>query len=270
MADYKNYIAKNRDSWDQRTPIHVNSEFYDVNAFLKGKNTLNSIELGLLMDITGQHILHLQCHFGLDSLSMQRMGAQVTGVDFSAPAIYKARSLAKELNLSATFIESDVYQVPEAFNNQFDIVFTSYGTITWLPDLKKWAEVIRRTLKPGGKLIFVEFHPFVWMFDDEIKNIIYSYFNTKPIVEMADTTYADHNIPLGTECVTWNHSLSEVIQSLLDKKLMIRFFEEYDYSPYDIFPNSNQVEPNKFRLVHLADKIPYVYALVAKKLETGE
>src|SRR5690606_19279998 len=131
---------------------------------LEGKNTLPEIDIELLGNIKGRSVLHLQCHFGQDSLSMARMGAKVTGIDLSDKAIEEAQKINAVLNLNAKFICCNVYDTLDHINNQFDIVYTSYGVIGWLPDLDKWATIISKSLKPGGKLIFVEFHPVVWMF----------------------------------------------------------------------------------------------------------
>ena len=146
------YIAINKKLWDEKTEHHFQSDFYDVGSFLKGKDSLNTIELELLGELKGKKILHLQCHFGQDTISLARHGAEATGVDLSDKAIEKARELNDKLGTGARFIQSDVYQLHEVLNEQFDIVFTSYGVIGWLPDMTKWAEVIHRFLKPGGKL----------------------------------------------------------------------------------------------------------------------
>ncbi len=163
MKDPVDYIAKNKTSWNDKTDHHYNSAFYDVDGFLKGKNSLNEIELKLLGDVSGKTILHLQCHFGMDSISLARMRAVVTGVDLSDKAIGKANELAQQTNAAATFVCCDIYDLPNHLNKQFDIVFTSYGTIGWLPDIDKWAAIVSTYLKPGGKFIFADFHPVVWM-----------------------------------------------------------------------------------------------------------
>ena len=255
----------NKATWNQKVDYHVDSDFYNTEAFLNGKSTLNDIELHLLGDVTGEKILHLQCHFGQDTLSLARMGAKVTGMDLSDKAIAKARELAEQLNLDATFVCSDVYDLPHQLEGEFDIVFTSYGTIGWLPDLDKWAQVIHHFLKPGGKFVFAEFHPVVWMFDYDFTKIEYSYFNTETIIETTSGTYADKEAPLKNESVSWNHPLTEVFQSLIKNTLEINTFEEYDYSPYSCFNEVEEFAPNKFRIKHLDNKIPMVYAIVATK-----
>ena len=164
-----NYKEIHRKSGNQRVDVHMDSEFYDMKGFLSGKSSLNSIELELLGDIRGKEILHLQCHFGQDTISLARTGAIATGVDLSDKAIQKAQELASQCGVEASFIQCDIYDLPKHLDRQFDIVFTSYGTIGWLPDLDKWAGIVSRYLKPKGKFVFVELHPVVWMFYDDFK-----------------------------------------------------------------------------------------------------
>jgi len=263
MLEDQDYISINRDSWNRRLDYHLGSGFYDLETWLKGGSSLNDIELKLLGDVSGKSILHLQCHFGQDTLSLARMGARVTGVDLSDKAIGKARELASHLNLDAQFICSDLYALPDLLDTRFDIVFTSYGTIGWLPDLDKWAAVVARFLKPGGAFVFAEFHPVVWMFDDTFQYVGYRYFNSGPITEVQEGTYADRNAPVQLQSVNWNHSISEVINSLIRQGLQIRSLDEFDYSPYNCFMYAVAVAPGKYRIAHLEDKIPMVYAISA-------
>ena len=264
MCKEKNYLEINRQSWNNKTDVHLKSEFYDLENFIKGKTSLNKIELDLFGGLVGKSILHLQCHFGQDSISLSRLGANVTGVDLSDKAIESAKKIAKETNSNVTFICCDIYDLPKHLDNEFDIVFTSYGTIIWLPDLDKWAKIVSKFLKPDGKFVFVEFHPIVWMFDDNFENIKYNYFNSGAIVESENGTYADKTAEISQESITWNHSLSEVINTLIKNGLEINSFQEYDYSPYNCFNKTIEVEPNKFRIENLEDKIPMVYSIVAK------
>lgn len=261
----KDYLDINRKTWNEKTAVHVTSDFYDVEGFLNGKSTLNNIELSLLGNVSGKKILHLQCHFGQDTLTFSRMGAKATGVDLSDKAIEKAKELNTQLHLDASFVCCDIYDLPNHLDEEFDIVFASYGTIGWLPDLDKWANVVQRFLKPGGRFVFAEFHPAVWMFDYDFKEIEYSYFNTESIIETVEGTYADKKAALQNKTVSWNHPLSEVFSALLKNNLEITSFEEYDYSPYNCFNNTEEFEPNKFRIQHLENKIPMVYSLTAIK-----
>ncbi len=265
MNPEKDYISKNRKAWNNKVATHLQSDFYDVPGFLGGKSSLQAIELGLLGDLEGKTALHLQCHFGLDTLSLGRMGVQVTGVDLSDKAIQTAQELAEKSQIPAHFICCDLYDLPEHLDEEFDLVFTTYGTIGWLPDLNKWAQLIHRYLKPGGELVFVEFHPVVWMFDENFTKVGYDYFNTQAIVETETGTYTDRDASLEQEYVAWNHSLGEVLGSLLKTGLEITFFEEYDYSPYDCFKGTVEVAPGRYQIGSLEYKIPMVYALKAKK-----
>lgn len=265
MEKKLNYLEINKDSWNKRTPFHVDSEFYDLKGFLEGKSSLNDIELQLLGDIKGKKILHLQCHFGMDTISLGRLGAEVTGVDFSEAAIEKARELSVKTGIDAKFICCNVYDLPNLLEEKFDIVFSSYGAIVWLPDLDIWAKIISDFLNPAATFIFVEFHPVVWMFDDDFKQIDYSYFNKGPIHETTSGTYAERNAGINNEFVFWNHSLSDVINNLVKNKLELNSLDEYDYSPYNCFNKSIEADPKKVRIEHLGDKIPMVFAIKATK-----
>lgn len=261
----QNYKAINKDAWNKRTGVHVASSFYDLEGFLKGAGSLQATETALLGDIKGKSVLHLQCHFGMDTLSMARMGAHVTGVDLSDKAIEKANELNQALGLDARFICCDLYDLDKNLDEQFDIVFTTYGTIGWLPDLEKWGGVIQRFLKPGGKFVFVEFHPVMWMFDNQLEKIEYSYFNKEAIVENSTGTYTDRNAAIEYTEVSWNHSLAEVFSALLNNGIRIEQFREYDFSHYNCFSNLHQTDPGQYRHIHHGDKIPMMYAIVGMK-----
>jgi len=134
-----------------------------------------------------------------------------------------------------------------------------------LPDVNKWAEIVSRFLKPGGEFVFAEFHPVVWMFDDDFSEIKYRYFKSDAIIENESGTYTDKNAEINQDYVSWNHSLSEVITSLVNNELELKVFKEYDYSPYNCFSNTIEIEPNKFRIKHLQNHIPMVYSLKFSK-----
>lgn len=265
MNAEQNYLEINRQSWNNRIETHLQSEFYDLDSFLKGKTSLNDVELKLLGDIKGKHVLHLQCHFGQDTISLTRLGAEVTGVDLADKAIQSAKQIAQDTNSNADFICCDIYNLPNHLNKQFDIVFASYGVIGWLPDLDKWAKIISKFLRPGGKFVFVEFHPIVWMFDENFEKIAYNYSNSGAIVESENGTYANKTASISQENVTWNHSLSEVINSLIKNEVEINSFDEYDFSPYNCFNKTIEFAPNKYRISHLDNKIPMLYSITATK-----
>jgi 2-polyprenyl-3-methyl-5-hydroxy-6-metoxy-1,4-benzoquinol methylase len=258
------YIAKNRACWNMRTAHHVGSAFYDMEGFRAGQTSLKPIELALLGDVAGKSILHLQCHFGQDSLSLARMGAQVTGVDLSDAAIAQAQELTLELGLEARFICCDLYDLPQHVEEKFDIVFTSYGTIGWLPDLDRWAAIIALYLKPTGKFVFTEFHPVVWMYDNDFTHVAYSYFKANPILETESGTYADTEADIVTESITWNHSIAEVLTALLAQGLHLSAFQEFNYSPYNCFRHTETLEEGKYSIKPLGPNVPLVYALVAE------
>ncbi len=267
MSKEENYIEINRQSWNNRTEAHLKSEFYDLPGFLKGDTSLNSIELDMLGNVEGKSILHLQCHFGQDSISLSRMGAKVTGVDLSDKAIQSAQDLAKETGMDTQFICCDIFDLPNHLDQKFDIVFTSYGVIGWLPDMNKWAQIISKYLKENGQLVFVEFHPVVWMFDDDFEKIGYNYFNDEAIIEEENGTYADREADLNLNYVTWNHPMSDVVNSLIQNGLQIDALNEFDYSPYDCFNKTEQIDVKKYRIKHLDNKIPMVYAIAATKMK---
>lgn len=260
----EHYLDINKDFWNARVTGHLTSDFYRMDEFLAGQTSLNSIELDLLGDIRGKKILHLQCHFGQDSLSLQRMGAKVTGVDFSDQAIQAAKDLNKQLDLNTEFICADIFSLPEILNDKFDIVFTSYGTIGWLPNIEKWAKVIAYFMKSGSQFIMAEFHPFIWTFDDDLKEIKYSYFKSESIVDDEEGSYANKDKEIKSPFMCCNHSISEVFNALKKEQVYIEDFHEFNYSPYDVFPDMEEVEDRKFILKKWPKMVPLVYSLRAK------
>jgi 2-polyprenyl-3-methyl-5-hydroxy-6-metoxy-1,4-benzoquinol methylase len=266
----RDYLSVNRELWNARVPHHIASSFYDVPGFLEGKSSLNTIELELLGDVKGKRILHLQCHFGQDSISLARMGAHVTGVDLSDAALAEARSLAQRAGVDVRFIESDVYALPQVLNEKFDVVFTSYGTIGWLPDLNRWAEVVKTFLQPGGQFLLVEFHPTMWMMDNAFEKLTYSYFNVAPIIETETGTYAETGASVNKTAITWNHPISDVLTPLLARGLQLTHFQEFDYSPYNIFPDANEVAPGRFAIRGKEGLLPLVYAVRMLSTNTAD
>jgi len=265
MTDHSAAFDANKAAWNARAQLHVGSKFYDVEGFVAGANSLTALELELLGDVSGKHILHLQCHFGQDTLSMARMGALVTGLDISDTAIAEAQKLAERCGSKAEWVTSNVIDHRAELDGKFDIVFTSYGTIGWLPDLASWAANIVRYLKPGGRFVFAEFHPVVWMFDNDFKEIAYSYFNQEMIVEEEQGSYADREAIIKLASYSWNHGLGEVLGALLNAGLRIDRFEELDGSPHDCFNNTVKGDDGLYRIAGMEGKLPMVYALSAVK-----
>ncbi len=266
MKKFKKYFDANKELWNQLVEINFHSKFYDKEKFQKTKNSLNSIELKELGDIKGKSILHLQCHFGQDTISLANFGANVTGIDFSEEAIKQAEKLSSELNISPEFICCNIFDLKNHLHKKFDIVFTSYGTIGWLPNIQKWANIVAHFLKPNGKFLIVEFHPFIWMFDDELKKIKYSYFySDEPIVETVKGTYADRNSDIERIEYGWNHPLSDVINSLIKEDLVINLFKEFPFSPYNCFKNMKAIGKNKFVFKNVKTNFPMIYLIKATK-----
>ena len=236
----EDYLKANLARWNEWTDVHEASSFYDVDSFRAGHSSLTAIEqdeLGPLVT-TGTRLLHLQCHFGLDTLSWARQGAQVTGVDFSSKAIGLARRLADDVGLAgrATFLESDVYDLPAHLDGQFDVVFTSWGVLAWLGDLERWADVVARYVAPGGVFYLAEFHPFAFLLADDAApralRIGYPYFQYgEPLRFDEPGSYADpqaatvHNVTY-----EWNHGFAEILGPLLRNGLRLRHLHEFPYT----------------------------------------
>lgn len=279
MSVNQQYFEANRSLWNRRTAVHKDSAFYDLAGFKAGANVLTPIELSEIGDVKEKSLLHLQCHFGMDTMSFSRMGVKCTGIDLSDEAIKLAKEINDELKLDAKFICCNVYDLLIEIQGaskappleglgegeKFDIVFTSYGTIGWLPDLDPWAKVIAERLKPGGFFYMAEFHPVVWMFDDDFTHIKYHYDNKELIVMEDQPTYTgDKNEITGKE-YSWNHGISEVLNALINAGLKIEFFNEHTFSPYSNFKNSVETEPGKWYIKGMEGKIPMVYSLRARK-----
>lgn len=262
----ENYLEGNKALWNQKTPIHLEAEFYDNEAFKAGKNSLNPAELEAFGDVKGKSLLHLQCHFGQDTISWARMGAEVTGIDLSDAAIREARSLTAELEVKARFIEGNVYDTSKLLGDeQFDLVFTSYGTICWIPDLDPWAETVARHLKPGGKFCIAEFHPAYMMYEFDSFELAYSYFNRGVIIEEEEGSYADRDANIKAKSYSWNHPFSETITALLKQGLRMTDFTEYPYSYYNCFPNLEKQENGYYMIKGKENIIPLMYRIVMEK-----
>ena len=263
----------NRELWDALARIHFDSEFYDVKGFLDGKQTLDPVELEELPSIPERTILHLMCHFGLDTLSLARLGGIVTGVDFSEQAIGLARSLSETTKLDARFICSDVYRLPDVLDETFDIVFTSGGVLAWLPDLTKWAQIINRFLKPSGVFYIREFHPFEYIFNDEEKETIltvrYPYFqDEKPQMFENEGSYADRSAKTDKKrSYEWNHPLSRIINVLINEGLRIEFLHEFPFSSYKALPFMVESSEGRWVLPDHAESVPLMFSIKATKPE---
>ena len=263
----KQYFETNKDTWNKKVAIHAKSEFYDVAGFLNGKSSLNIYELEELGDVKGKSLLHLQCHFGQDTLSWSRLGAKCTGIDLSSEGIVEGKKLNKQLGLDAEFIESNLYDVPEKVSGEFDIVFTSYGVVGWLPDLKTWGEIIASKLKKGGVFYMIEFHPIVWMYDflETPPKLTYPYLKGEAIYEEYEGTYTNSDANITSKEYGWNHGLGEVVTSLINAGLEIEFLHEFEKSPYDSFPEMDKTDDGMYVLKEEQRMIPLLYSIKATK-----
>jgi SAM-dependent methyltransferase len=227
-ADWR---AANRANWDERVPIHVGGPFYDLPDFVAGKDTLRDFELVEVGDVSGKTLLHLQCHIGLDTLSWARRGATVTGLDFSAPAVEAANDLATQIGTTtARFVTADVYDAIQALDGQtFDIVYTGFGALCWLPDLPRWAQTVAALIAPGGFFYLAEFHPVADVIAEDGRTVEGDYFQRDPIVVDAPGTYADPSVPMtATLTVEWLHGVGDVVSALTAVGLHLEFMHEHD------------------------------------------
>jgi len=264
------YTQSNRELWNEWAAIHEHSSFYNLDGFKAGRCSLNSIELDALGEVAGKSLLHLQCHFGMDTLGWARRGARVTGADFSETAIARARSLSHELNIPAEFVVSEMQDLPHVLRGTFDIVFTSYGVLLWLPALSHWGQVVAHFLRPGGTFFVVEFHPFASVFDDESAElrVRYPYFaQPNPLAFPVIGSYADRNASVSTSVeYCWPFSLSDVVNALISAGLRIEALHEYPYSCFAQMPLlMSQNEAQEWRLREHADAVPLMFSIKATK-----
>ncbi|SEQ08215.1 Methyltransferase domain-containing protein [Hyunsoonleella jejuensis] len=266
MNQQKSFFETNKATWNTKVKVHAKSEMYDIEAFKNGKSSLMLYELKALGDVSGKSLLHLQCHFGQDTLSWSRLGAKCTGVDLSDEGIKLAKQLNAELNLDAEFVCCNVLDTSEFVKDEFDIVFTSYGVIGWLPDLKPWGQMISERLKQGGTFFMAEFHPIVWMFDylEEKPIMTYGYMQDDVIYEEYEGTYANENSKMISKEYAWNHGLGEVVTALTEAGLHIEYLKEYDESPYDVLPDLIKTDAGMYVT---KDKLyPLIFTLKAMKV----
>jgi len=268
----KDYIQINKRRWDELADIHFKSKFYDVEKFKEGGISISDLEINEVGDVKGKKLLHLQCHFGKDTLSWARLGAQVTGVDFSGRAIKLAQQLSTEIDIEATFIQSDIYDLDRTSlkQNSFDIVFTSNGAIYWLPNLKRWAQFISHYLKPNGFFYILDSHPTGNIFDDECEDdlvIRYPYFHRdKPFEFDEEGSYVDERAKLtNTKEYGWIHDMSSIINSLIGAGLQLEFLHEYPFVAWKMFPFLEKKEDGWWHLPEKFQKVPLAFSLKVTK-----
>ena len=263
-------LEANRRMWNERVPIHVCSEFYDVEGFKSGKTQLRPWEIEEVGDVDGLDLVHLQCHFGLDTLSWARLGARVWGVDFSPPAIDQATLLAGDLGLDAHFVVADIDHAVEAVGGrEFDIVYTGLGALLWLPDVGEWARTVRRLLRPGGRLYLTEFHPFTDVLEEEDGKLVAvrDYAGDTAVMYDEPGTYADLEAPTTNNVsYEWTHTVSDVIGAVLAAGMALELFSERgDYTLFPRYASMARGDDGRFRLPPRFPRIPLIYSLVARR-----
>jgi SAM-dependent methyltransferase len=263
------FLQANQKLWNEWTGEHEKSPFYDLDGFRAGRERLKTIELAEVGDVRDKKLLHLQCHFGLDTLAWARHGAVVTGVDLSDQSIALAQSLSAELELPARFICSDILRLPETLDDQFDIVFTSYGILHWLRDLRRWAQVIARFLKPGGFFYIVEDHPFMRVFGSDPEHGIKVdnpyFFTEEPYKAETTGSYATDFEGESRTYYMWDHSLGEVLNSLIEAGLRIEFLHEFPFALRAKFPTMVRGEDGYWRFQREHNMIPLLFSVKAGK-----
>ncbi len=264
MSDY---YETNKKRWNELVGVHVDSEEYDVEGFLAGNNTVKPVEMNILGDVKGKSLLHLQCHFGMDTISWSRLGAKATGVDFSDTAIELATELAKKAGTDTKFVCSNIYDLKNNLVGEFDIVYTGLGVLCWLQDIDEWGKIIAHFLKSGGTFLIYESHPFMWMFDDEENGmrIKYSYWHSRePLVWEDDGSYANKEAKItNKKSFEWQHTVSDVLNSLIKAGLVIQEVGEYKDMWWQYLPEAKAVGDGSYLIPN--DPLPQMWSVKAGK-----
>ncbi|BCJ41814.1 methyltransferase [Actinoplanes ianthinogenes] len=275
MSDY---LTVNRANWDDRAAAHAASPGYPVEALVRDPEQISDVvrfDLPLLGDISGLRAVHLQCHIGTDTLSLSRLGARMTGLDFSGESLKQARILADRAGAAIDYVQSDVYAAREVLEGEFDLVFTGIGALGWLPDIKRWARTVASLLAPGGRLFIREGHPVLWACDydrtDGVLALSEPYFEqAEPQIYDEPGTYVDTDHQM-THTVTheWNHGLGEIVTAVLEAGLTLTGLVEHQSVPWDALPGRMRKLDNKeWQLADRPERLPHTYTLQARRLST--
>ncbi|MFP4382004.1 MAG: class I SAM-dependent methyltransferase [Candidatus Sumerlaeia bacterium] len=272
---FDKYMEANRLNWEDRVDAHTAgpNESYDIDAFLAGESTLLDVELEELGDVSGKRLLHLMCHFGMDTLCLWRLGARVTGVDFSEKAIGWAKKLAQKIESDAEFICANVYELPSQLCGKFDIVYISYGVLCWLPDIDRLMDIAARCLKPGGLFCLIDGHPLIQMYEYDPQkkdlHICYPYFYSEsPMEEIATASYANASHSLQNQrTYEWSHDLGGVVNAAIRAGLRVASLQEYPFGFWQRYPHMVRDEKGHWLLPEDSPSLPIMYSLTARKEE---
>ena len=274
MEDYRSI---NRASWDERVPAHAASPDYGLERYAADPGFISDVvrfDLPRLGTVKGLRGVHLQCHIGTDTVSLARLGASMTGLDFSAPAVEQAQRLADRIGADARFVQADVYSAADVLGRgAFDLVFTGIGALCWLPSVRRWAAVVAGLLRPGGRLFIREGHPMLWALDDARQQdgllvVRYPYFEREePLVLDEGGTYVQTDVVFQHNVThEWNHGLGEIITALLDEGMQITALAEHDSVPWEALPGKmERIENGEWRLADQPWRLPHSYTLQAVK-----
>lgn len=262
----------NLDNWNDRTGIHAKSELYDLASYISDPERISDVvrfDLPDLGDVSGKSLLHLQCHIGTDTLSLARLGANVTGVDFSPEAIETARQLSADCGTPGRFEIAELYDTPNVIDDQFDVVYTGVGALMWLPDIANWGRVVSAMLKPGGTFFIRDFHPMLWTIDDERDDdelvVKYPYFETPAIRFESEFTYSDGDRLRNSVNFEWNHGIGEIVMALIDNGLKLELLREHKFAESQNLPCLVPAEGDHWKLPHGEDRVPLMYSIRAVK-----
>jgi SAM-dependent methyltransferase len=265
---------KNQQLWDEVAPVHFKA-YNEVKILRDGSIALDEIELRQLGEVRGKTLLHLQCHIGTDTLSWARLGAIVTGVDFSAQSLAAARDLQAELGLEAAFVHANIYNLRDALRGEFDIVYTSRGILCWLKDLGEWARIIAHFLKPGGLFYIMESHPFLNSLEEEKDkpgelSFTYPYFHRPEPTCWDDDEpdYADESYTPQHASYEWEWTISDIFSALIKAGLQVESFNEYDRLFFKRYPSMVEISPGWYQFPGYENKLPLIFTLIARKPAT--
>ncbi len=266
-------LAANRANWDARVPVHLGPGGYDVGAYVADPGRISKVvasDRERLGDLAGMRVVHLQCHIGTDTISLARLGAaEVVGVDFSRPALVAARTLAAEVGANARFIRADVYRAAEVVGERFDVLYTSVGTICWLDDIERWAANVAGLLKPGGRFVFRDLHPIMWVHEEIDGRVVphYPYWQSpdRPQEFVEAESYLGEGTIESPRSYEWNHTVGETLNALIGAGLRIDRVDEHQGCDWQLFPSAVAEGPQFFLPDHLRDKLPVSWSICATR-----